>query len=105
MFSCVKLIGYFASAVNAVSSDPCVGPSPRINISVFSLYHISSKNNDICPMLPSVNENSEQKPNPMLQPLYLYLPGSAFLVSFTDANEQLFNVKSVFKFLNHGFSV
>ena len=56
-------------------------------------------------MLPSVNENSEQKPNPMLQPLYLYLPGSAFLVSFTDANEQLFNVKSVFKFLNHGFSV
>ena len=56
-------------------------------------------------MLPSVNENSEQKPNPMLQLLYLYLPGSAFLVSFTDANEQLFNVKSVFKCLNHGFKV
>ena len=33
---CVKLIGYFASAVNVVSSNPCVGPSPRVKIS-FSL--------------------------------------------------------------------
>ena len=36
---------------------------------------------------------------------YLYLSGSVFLVSFTDANKQLSIVKSVFKFLNHGFSV
>ena len=27
---CLKLIGYLASAVNVVSSNPCAGPSPRI---------------------------------------------------------------------------
>ena len=26
LFGCVKLIGYFASIINAVSSNPCVGP-------------------------------------------------------------------------------
>ena len=57
------------------------------------------------PTLPSVNENSEQKSNPILWPLYLYLPRSPFLISSTDPNKQLFNVKSVFKFLNHGFSM
>ena len=57
------------------------------------------------PMLPSVNENSERESNPMPYPLYLYLSESAFLVSFTDSNKQLFNVKSAFKFLNHGVSV
>ena len=56
------------------------------------------------PMLPSVNENSERKSNPMPYPLYLYLSGLAFLVSFTDPKKQLFNIKSVFKFLNHGVS-
>ena len=30
---CIKLVGYFTSAVNAVSSNPCVGSSPRIKIS------------------------------------------------------------------------
>ena len=33
------------------------------------------------------------------------LSGSAFLVSFTDPNKQLCNVKPVLKFLNHGFIV
>ena len=56
-------------------------------------------------MLASGNENSERESNLMPYLLYLYLPRSAFLVSFTDPNEQLFNVKSVFKFLNYGFSV
>ena len=55
-------------------------------------------------MLRSVNENFDQKSNPMSKPLYLYLFGSAFLVSFTEPNKQLFNVKSVFKFLNDRFS-
>ena len=32
-------------------------------------------------------------------------PGSAFLVSFTDPNSQLLNIISVFKYLNHGFSM
>ena len=40
-------------------------------------------------MLPSVSESSER----------------VFLVSFTDPNKQFFNLKSVFKFLNHGFSM
>ena len=35
----------------------------------------------------------------------MYFPGSAFLVSFTDPNSQLPNVKSVFKYLNDGFSM
>ena len=53
----------------------------------------------------SVNENSEQESNPTLYLLYLHLCRPAFLVSFTDPNKQLLNVKSVFKSLNHGFSM
>ena len=49
------------------------------------------------PMLPSVSESSERESNLMSLPLYLYLSGSAFLVSFTDPVKQLLNVKSVFK--------
>ena len=52
-------------------------------------------------MLPSVNENSELESNLMLQPLYLYLSRSAFLVSFADPKKQLPNVKTVFKSLDH----
>ena len=57
------------------------------------------------PMLPSVNKKSERESNPMSQSLYLYLSGSAFLVSSTDPNKQLFDVKHVFRFLNNGVSV
>ena len=67
--------------------------------------HISSKNIYIFPVLPCVNTNTKQESNPMPEPQYLYLPGSAFLVSYTDSNKQLFNVKPVFEFLNYGFSV
>ena len=56
-------------------------------------------------MLPSINESSERESHPMLQPLYLYLSGSAFLVSFTDPNKQSFNVTFVFRFLKHEFRV
>ena len=31
---CVKLTGFYISAVNVVSSNPCVAPSPRIKISL-----------------------------------------------------------------------
>ena len=34
---CVKLIGYFASAVNVVTSNPCVGSPPKIKLSLFLL--------------------------------------------------------------------
>ena len=37
--NCLKLIWYFASAVNVVWSDSCVAPSPRIKTS-FSLLSI-----------------------------------------------------------------
>ena len=47
----------------------------------------------------SVNENSVPESNPMLSPLHMYLSGSAFLVSSTDPNKQLFNVRSVFNLL------
>ena len=38
---CVKSIGYFASAVYVVSSNPCVGASPRIKTSfpLLSVYY------------------------------------------------------------------
>ena len=57
------------------------------------------------PMLLFLNKNSKRELNHLSGSLYLYLSGSAFLVSFTDPNKQFFNIKSVFKFLNHGFSV
>ena len=108
LFGCAKLIGYLASAVNVLSSNPCVGPLPENNREKHrgaqrSLYQLQK--NDIFPMPPSVNETFEQELNPMLRLLYLYLPGSTFLASFTDQNKQFCNLKSVFKFLNHGFSV
>ena len=53
-------------------------------------------------MLPLGNENSERESNPMPYRLYLCLSRSAF---FTDPNEQLPNLKAVFKFFNCGFSV
>ena len=56
-------------------------------------------------MLLSVNENSERESIPMPSSLYLNISGLAYLVRFTDPNKQLFNVKSVFKFRNHGLSV
>ena len=101
-------MGYIASAVNVVSSNPCVGPSPRIKISFLLLSIFTdqlilvSKIKTFLPILQPVNENTKQESNPML--LYLYLSGSAFLVSFTDPNKQLFNVKSRFKFLKHVLS-
>ena len=55
-------------------------------------------------MLPFVNENFEQESNLMPEPLYLCLSRPAFLVSFTEPNKQLFNVKSLSKFLNYGVS-
>ena len=38
----VQLIGYFASAVNLVSPNPCVGPSPKLKISYYQHAQMSS---------------------------------------------------------------
>ena len=65
------MIGYLASAFNVVSFNPCVGYSPRIEISLFSLSICTDelmsapKIVTFLPTLPSVNENSEQESNPM----------------------------------------
>ena len=68
---CAKLTGYFATAVNVVSSNPCVGPSPRIKIS-FHLISICTdelisapKIMTFLPTTPSVSENYERESNPM----------------------------------------
>ena len=64
-------MGYIAYAVNLVSSNPRVGPSPRIKIS-FPLLSICTdelisppKIMTIFPNLPSVNENSERESIPI----------------------------------------
>ena len=49
-------------------------------------------------MLPTLNKNSKKESNPMPVPLYLHLLESAFLVSFTDPNNELSNVKFMFNF-------
>ena len=41
----------------------------------------------------------------MPYPVYLRLSRSAFLISSTNANKQLLNVKSMFKFFSYGPSV
>ena len=71
LFACLKLIGYIASAVNVVSSNPCVGPSPKIKM-YFPLLSIcidelisAPKIVTFFPMLSSVNKNSERESNPM----------------------------------------
>ena len=105
------MIGYLASAVNVVSFNPCFGPSPKIKIFLFLLsicaieLMSAPKIMTFLPLLPSVNENSERESNTMPYLLYLYLPGSALLVSTTDPNKQLFNGKSVLKSLEHGSGV
>ena len=105
------MIGYLASAVNVVSFNPCFGPSPRIKIFLFLLSICAAelisapKIMTFLPLNPSVNKNSERESNTMPYLLYLYLSGSALLVSTTDPNKQLFNGKSVLKSLEHGSSV
>ena len=104
-------MGYFASVVNVVSSNSCVGHSSRIKISFSLLLTCTDelisgpKIMKFFSMLPLGNKNSERPSNSMVQPLSLYLSSSAFLATFTDLNKQLTDVKSVFKFLNCDFSV
>ena len=91
----------FCLAVNVVSINPCVGslPSHKIYFSLLSICKdepISApKIIRFFPTLPSDNENSECKSNPLPYPLYLYLSRSPFFVSFADPNK----FKSVFKSL------
>ena len=107
----VKLIRYLASAVIVPSSKSCVVPSPRTNIFLF-LPSICTEELLSTPKimtlfssLPSDHENCERESNPIWLPLYLYLSGSALLVSFTSPNKQLPGVKSVFKSFDYVFNI
>ena len=69
-FDLEKLIEYWTSAVNIVSSNPCVGPIPR-NEKYFSLLSIltvefisAAKIWTFLPMTLSGNEKSERNSNP-----------------------------------------
>ena len=69
------------------SCYPCVGPSPTNEIFLFLLsICVNELISTLKIIIPSVNENSEQESNPSTYPQYLYLSGSAFLVSFIDWN-------------------
>ena len=96
-FFSVKLIEYFFSAFNVVSSNPCVGPLPRIKI-----YFLLSKCTEelistpkIMQFLPNSlhTENFPFLSNPVPYPEYFYLSISSFLVSLTAPNKLC--VKSV----------
>ena len=54
----------------------------------------------LLPTQPSGNENSERESNPIPQPLYSYLSGSAFVSNLTPPNKQFFKAKSESKFRN-----
>ena len=54
-------------------------------------------------MLPSDNENYEHESN-IITTIYVFI-WSAFLVSFTDPNNKLTNLKPVFKFAGQWFSM
>ena len=67
----IFLMTYRTKCEFQISSNPCVGPSPRIKISFFFYYEYAQmssyhfQRNDIFPMLLPVNENSQQQSNPM----------------------------------------
>ena len=64
-------MGYLASPVNVISSNPCNGPSPRIKISRFLLsactdeFILAPKRKTLFSLLPSVNKSSERGSNSM----------------------------------------
>ena len=64
LFGCIKLIEYSAFAFNVASNYPCVGPSPRIKISLFLLSTCTDELITapeivtFIPTLPSGNKNS-----------------------------------------------
>ena len=90
-----------------VSTNPCVGPFPRIKI-YFSLLSICTdelistpKIRTFLPTLLSGNENSEWESNPIPQQVHMYLSRSAYLANLTPPNKQSFQVKSEFEFYDH----
>ena len=70
LFDLEKEIRHLVSAVKVISSNPCVGPIPRIKISfLLSIYadKLTSTPNimTFLTTLPSGNENSGRESNPV----------------------------------------
>ena len=94
------MIEYFLPAVNVVTYDLYVGPSPRINISFFLLSTCTEELMStpqiltLQPNPPLENENVPCPSNPVLYPEYLYSSKLAFLVNLTAPNKQFSKVGS-----------
>ena len=84
LFDLEKLIEYWASAVNVVSTDPCVSPLPRIKIS----FHWLSTWRDELISTPKMMTFS---------PTLFLTTGSKVLANLTLLNKESFKVKSEFK--------
>ena len=85
LFVALVLIEYIFSAVNECSPDPCVGPFPRIKMSIFYFQYeqMNSYLPQILPKLPVGCEKTPFPSNPVPYPKYLYLSTSAFSVNLT----------------------
>ena len=55
----------------------------------------------VLPKIPSGNEFSEHESNPIPQPLYTHLSGSALLANLKPPNKESFKVRSKFKSHNN----
>ena len=78
-------------------SNPCVGPSPTIEISFFLLSICTEELISTLKIIqfvpnPLLTENFPFLSNPMPYPEYLYLPMSGFLVNLTTLNKQFSSV-------------
>ena len=96
LFVALVLIEYIFSAVNECSPDPCVGPFPRIKMSVF-YYQYEQMNSYLPQILPKLPVGCEKTPfpsNPVPYPKYSYLSTSAFSVNLTAPDKQFSKVKS-----------
>ena len=97
----VFIIKYSFSTGSVVSFNPCVGPLPRVKISVFLLStcadELISAPNVITSLpiqLASGNKKLAPTSNSILQPEYLYLSGSASLFKLTVPNKEIPSVTS-----------
>ena len=95
-FVALVLIEYIFSAANECYPNPCVGPFPRIKMSVF-YYQYEQMNSYLPQILPKLPVRCEKTPfpsNPVPYPKYSYLSTSAFSVNLTAPDKQFSKVKS-----------
>ena len=94
----MKLFEYFFSAVNVVSSNPCVVPSPGIKMSFFLLSTSTEElasTPKIITFLPNTPVGNEKVPfvsNPIPYPEYLSQP---FFTNLAAPNKKFPSVESL----------